>query len=343
MSPSEKQTAARVPGSDAETVVGESGGAAHETMSPEVMWQTLHELRARQIELELQNEKLCRAHVAMEASRERYLDLYDLAPVGYLTMNQRGVVLDANLTAGTLLGLSREELVKQSIYRFIVKDDHIVYHLHRKRLFETGDPLACELRMVRQGGTTFWARMEASIVREESGDSVFRVVISDITDRKQAGARLQLAACVFSHAREGIMITAADGTIAEVNRAFTRITGYSRDEALGRNSRFLASDRQNQAFYAAVWRALIKDGYWSGEVWNRRKDGELYVEMQTISAVPDVQGTCPATRDLVLRYHRDQAGRRGSGRERRIAPTLHRVRSRWSGDVRPRHAVLIHQ
>ena len=291
MNPSEKRTAAPALRSDAETIVGDSGCAAYETMSPEVMWHTLHELRAHQIELEMQNEELRQAQVEMEASKERYFDLYHLAPVGYLTMSKVGVVLDANLTAGTLLGLARGGLVKQSIYRFIVKDDHVVYHLHRKRLVETGDPLACELRMVRQGGTTFWARMEASTVRDESGDSAFRVVISDITERKHAGARLQLAACVFSHAREGIMVTAADGTIVEVNRAFTRITGYSRDEALGRNSRFLASDRQNQAFYAAAWRALIKDGYWSGEVWNRRKDGEVYAEMQTVSAVPDVQGT----------------------------------------------------
>lgn len=107
MNPSEKRTAAPALRSDAETIVGDSGCAAYETMSPEVMWHTLHELRAHQIELEMQNEELRQAQVEMEASKERYFDLYHLAPVGYLTMSKVGVVLDANLTAGTLLGLAR--------------------------------------------------------------------------------------------------------------------------------------------------------------------------------------------------------------------------------------------
>ena len=102
--------------------------------------------------------------------------------------------------------------------------------------------------------------------------------------------KLQLAASVFTHAREGIMITDAKGNIVDVNDTFTRITGFSRDEALGQNPRMLNSGRQPPEYYAAMWRALLETGHWTGEVWNRRKDGEVYAEMQTVSAVRDAAG-----------------------------------------------------
>jgi diguanylate cyclase (GGDEF)-like protein/PAS domain S-box-containing protein len=102
--------------------------------------------------------------------------------------------------------------------------------------------------------------------------------------------KLQLAASVFTHAREGIMITDARGSIVDVNETFTRITGFSREEALGQNPRMLNSGRQPPEYYAAMWRALLETGHWNGEVWNRRKDGEVYAEMQTVSAVRDAAG-----------------------------------------------------
>ena len=287
MSTKDKSPAEQALRSQAEAIVRETGLAGQrEAMSLEAMQKALHELRVHQIELQMQNEELRR----IDAARERYCELYDMAPVGYCTLSEKEVILEANLTAATLLGVVREALLMQPLSRFVFGDDQVIYYFHRKRLIEVAEAQACELRMVKRDGAIFWARMEATIASNESGHPVFRVMLSDISDRKQAEGRLQLAACVFSHAREGIMITTADGTIVDVNRAFTRITGYSRDEALGRNSRFLASDRQDQAFYAAMRHDLIDDGYWSGEVWNRRKDGEVYVEMQTISAVPDVQG-----------------------------------------------------
>jgi len=112
----------------------------------------------------------------------------------------------------------------------------------------------------------------------------------DTSWRKQAEDQLKLAASVFAHAREGIMITDPDGLIIDVNEAFTRITGYSREEALGRNPRFLNSGRQDREFYVELWRSLINDGHWYGEIWNRRKNGDLYAEMQNISTVYDAEG-----------------------------------------------------
>jgi diguanylate cyclase (GGDEF)-like protein/PAS domain S-box-containing protein len=112
----------------------------------------------------------------------------------------------------------------------------------------------------------------------------------DISERKQAEARLQLAASVFSHAREGIIITDAGGSIVDVNKTFSHITGYSCEEAIGRNPSILKSGRQSKEFYAEMWRSLADNGHWYGEMWNCKKNGELYAELVNITAVCDAGG-----------------------------------------------------
>ncbi len=130
-----------------------------QALSLEETRRMLHELRVHQIELEIQNEELRRAQEELEAARERYFGLYNLAPVGYCTLSEKGLIQGINLTAAALLGMARSELVKQPISRFILKEDQDIYYFHRKQLFETGEPQSCELRMVRPDGTSFWARM----------------------------------------------------------------------------------------------------------------------------------------------------------------------------------------
>ncbi len=157
---------------------------------PESIRQLLHELQVHQIELEMQNEELRQAQETLEASRTRYFDLYDLAPVGYVTLNEQGLILEANLTAATLLGVPRSSLVKKPITRFFLSDDEDVYYLHHKRLLDTGEPQAWELRVKRPGGELFWARMEAVAARgSENGTGICRAVMSDITERKRAEAQ----------------------------------------------------------------------------------------------------------------------------------------------------------
>jgi diguanylate cyclase (GGDEF)-like protein/PAS domain S-box-containing protein len=112
-------------------------------------------------------------------------------------------------------------------------------------------------------------------------------VMLDITDRKRMEARLQQAATVFDSSAEGIMITAPDGSIIAVNRAFTEITGYQEGDVIGRNPRLLQSGLQDAHFYREMWRTLERSGRWQGELWNRRKDGQAFLESLTISAVKD--------------------------------------------------------
>jgi len=156
-----------------------------EKMSLAEVRQMVHELRVHEIELEMQNEELRAAQEALDASMERYFNLYDLAPVGYITLSNKGIILEANLTAATLLGKVRRELVRGSMEGFILGEDQDSYYLHSKKLFESGDPQECELRMVKKDGVPFWAHLTSTLANHD-GAPVRRIVIINITQRKQA-------------------------------------------------------------------------------------------------------------------------------------------------------------
>ena len=167
---------------------GESLRKDSAPLTPEESRQTIHELRVHQIELKMQNEELRRVQGELDAARAHYFDLYDLAPVGYCIISLEGLILEANLTAVTLLGAARSTLIKQPITRFILQEDQDIYYLHRKQLFESNAPHACELRMVKKDGKEFWVRLSAtppSSVQDTDGASPSRLVLSDITDRKR--------------------------------------------------------------------------------------------------------------------------------------------------------------
>ena len=164
-----------------------------ESLSCEQAQQLLHELRVHQIELEMQNEELRRVQAELEASRARYFDLYDFAPVGYLTLSEKGLILEANVTAATLLGVGRGALVKQPLTRFILPEDQDIYYRHRKKLFETREPQTCELRMLRAGAASFWVQIDETVAQDPDGDAACRAVVSDITERKLIAEALQEA------------------------------------------------------------------------------------------------------------------------------------------------------
>ena len=159
------------------------------SLSAHDMQQTIHELRSLHIELQTQNEELRRTQAGLDAARARYFDLYDLAPVGYCIISLDGLILEANLTAVTLLGLTRAELVKQPITHFIHKDDQNIYYLNRKQHFDSRETSVCELRMIKKDRTAFLARLttiaskEPSRISGQETDRAFvtRVVVSVVT------------------------------------------------------------------------------------------------------------------------------------------------------------------
>ncbi len=155
-------------------------------MTPEILQITLHELRVHQVELEMQNEELRRTQLELDSSRSQYFDLYDLAPVGYCTISEPGVILQANLMASQLLGVARGTLVNRPIHQFIAKDDQDVFYFHCRKLANSGQPQSCELRVNREDRTQVWVRMSSKTDSAANGELLQRVALSDITEIKKA-------------------------------------------------------------------------------------------------------------------------------------------------------------
>ncbi|MDO8988680.1 MAG: PAS domain S-box protein [Sideroxyarcus sp.] len=147
-----------------------------------------------------------------------------------------------------------------------------------------------EGRVRRKNGEIRWLHIESQPTRLINGDILWDGIQYDVTDRRMAEEALRITASVFDNSQEAIVITDANNAIADVNPAFSVITGYGRDEVLGKNPKFLSSGRQDAAFYTAMWKSLAEEKVWRGEIWNRRKNGEVYAELLSISAICDDTG-----------------------------------------------------
>ncbi|HEY8907351.1 MAG TPA: EAL domain-containing protein, partial [Rhodoferax sp.] len=225
--------------------------------------------------------------------RENFLQqILDTSSVGIFLVDMQGRITLANQRMAEMFRCSVEELQGQEYVALLHPD---VRDSGRQNMFDLlrnqVPQVSVDRAYWRHDHTEFWGHLTGKRFIDVDGtERGLMGAILDIHERKQAEEKLYLAATVFTHAREGIMITSADGSILDVNDAFTRITGYERDDVLGQNPRILKSGRQGEEFYATMWRHLLEDGHCYGEVWNRRKNGEVYAAMQTISAVRDTQG-----------------------------------------------------
>jgi len=184
----------------------------------------LHELQVHQIELEMQNEELRRAQSDIEAGRARYFELYEMAPVGYCTLSEKGLILEANLKASTLLGTVRSKLIQKPLSHHIVKEDQERYHLHCRNLFETRKAQEFELQLVKPDGTTLWVHLTATAARAEDGTPLCRVALSDFTEHKRAEESLRELQRFFQSTLDGLSahITVLNdrGEIIFTNKAY---------------------------------------------------------------------------------------------------------------------------
>jgi len=197
-----------------------------------------------------------------------------------------------NRAGEELLGYDRQTLVGKSDRDFFPPEqaDHFIARdrevLQGAGVVETPEE---PVQTAHQGQRLLRTRKVG--IRGADGQPKYLLGISeDITERKQSEQQLLLTASVFTHAREGITITDPRGVILDVNGAFTRITGYTREEVVGKTPQLLSSGRHAPGFYKEMWRDLLLEGQWYGEIWNRRKNGEVFAEMLNISAVRDAQG-----------------------------------------------------
>ncbi len=253
---------------------GKNGTGAEETA------QTLHELRVHHIELEMQNEVLRTHQAELEAGRARYHDLYDLAPVGFCTLCEQGLILEANLTAATMLGTPRGALVKQPISRFIFKDDQDIYYLHREKLFEADQLQECELQLVKPDDTIIWAHLTAIAAEAEDGTSACRLVLTDITERKGAEEALRDSErkyqTLIHQAPAALFLHTIDGSIMEYNQLTLERYGYSADEILTMNASDIDPDYREREDTGLFWEELTSKGQLRFEARHRKKGGVIF-------------------------------------------------------------------
>lgn len=377
----------------------------------------LHDLQTHQIEVELQNRDLREAQQELELARDRYADLYDFAPVGYLTLDRKGVISDANLTAALLLGVPRAALIDRPLAVFVAKASKSVFFKHLKaadasgkqnttadvticlqggeqrqirlasrdgimedqafcyrvvmlditepkraeqrllesearfrslfdtmhsgvavyqavddgqdfiikdhncggeritglsreevigrsvlevfpgveamglldvlrRVWRSGRPEKHPASQYRDERLSLW--MESEVCKLPSGEIV--MIYEDITGKNQAESQMRLAAKVIENTQEGVVIANAELQIVSVNPAFEKLTGYSARESIGQSPSLLKSGYHDDNFYHLMWQRLHKEGCWQGEIWNRRKGGEIYPEWLNISCIRDNNG-----------------------------------------------------
>jgi PAS domain S-box-containing protein len=147
----------------------------------------IHNLQVHQLELELQNEELRATQLDLQAARDRYADLYNFAPVGYFTLDANGAIVEANLTGATLLNVDRSSLIGTPLTHFVAPEDRDKYAVYRVQLGQSQEPQTVEIRLVRQAGAPFYARLEGAAAYDQAGRfTQSRIAVSDITERVQA-------------------------------------------------------------------------------------------------------------------------------------------------------------
>ncbi len=230
---------------------------------------------------------LKQAQLALAQEAERRRILVNHSSDGIVTIDQSGKVFEANRRFAEMLGYTLEEVQHLSVWDWDVQLSSEELWLKLVTIGVEGDHF--ETRHRRKDGTEFEVDISTSASIIDDQKLIF-CVCRDITTRKQTEEALRVASLVYQNSREAMMVTDADNRIIDVNPTFTWITGYDRHEVVGKTPSILQSGRQSPDFYKEMWTALKNSGHWSGEIWNRRKNGEVYPQWLAINAVYDKQG-----------------------------------------------------
>lgn len=189
-----------------------------------------------------------------------------------------------------MFGLPKQEIIGKTLGEKVLQSEREHFFSIDRQVLKDGIENISEEKLTTAGMKTRTVLTRKNRFLDPQGNKFIIGIIHDISKRKLTEEKLKLAASVFSNTREEISITDHTATIVDANDSFTHITGFSREEVIGQNHRILQSDRHSPEFYADMWKTLLEYGYWSGEVWNRRKNGEVYAAMKTISAIRDEDG-----------------------------------------------------
>lgn len=274
--------------SDAEKVVADISPPKRDAEPGEVL---VHELLVHKIELEMQNEELRKAYVEMEEARDRYVDLYEFAPISYITLSREGLISKINLTGCILLGVDRYQLINHRFSHYVAAQDKDRWHRMFMGMMKhpSAEKQTFDLQMKRPNGTIYHVQLNCLNWEAGEKDNVLRMVMTDISKLKLAETELKIAATVFE-SYEPMLVTDANNVILRINKAFTETTGYTTEEAVGQTPKLLYSGYHDADFYAEMWESINNKGHWIGEIHNQHKDGKVYIEYIHITEVKNNWG-----------------------------------------------------
>jgi PAS domain S-box-containing protein len=217
--------------------VAEDRIAKHSIKTVDDIPRLIHDLEVHQIELEMQNEEMHRTYKDLEDSRNKYSNLYDLAPVGYFTLNKEGLIVGANLTGAAFLGEERNNLLKSKFSHFITPGSQDEFYLHHRQVIERGTRQSCELKLRRKYGTEFHAQLVSVAVAEQKGEyDQFRMTMTDITERKKAEERLQeesnLLRTLIDHIPDKVYVKDRGSRFIACNKSTIASNGVKKEEEL---------------------------------------------------------------------------------------------------------------
>ncbi len=224
---------------------------------------------------------------------ESYATLISQSPLGIAIISTvTGKIYSVNPSFCRILGRSEAELTTTTWQAFTHPEDIAPNEeLNAQILRGERSEYAIEKRYLRPDGTILWARLTVKKLEHyRKEQNVHLALVEDITERVQNENRLRLDAAVISHTRDGVVVTDLTPRIISVNQAYTEITGYTAEEVIGRNPNILRSGKQDVHFYRAMWKEILETGRWQGELYNRRKNGEIYPQLSTIDTIYDAEG-----------------------------------------------------
>lgn len=232
------------------------------------------------------------AELALKASKAALVEAQHLAGVGNWKWDIRTDVRTWSDEVYRIYGREPAPVVFAELPTYFTKESWTRLWAAVDKCRTEGVPYECDVEVVRPDGTHRWIVARGKATRDLGGAIVeVNGTVQDITERKHLEERLRQQAMVFNSAEEGIVITDSKSCVIDANPAFERFTEYTLDEMRGKNLRFLQSGRHDRSFYLTMWNSILQNGSWQGEIWNRRKSGDIYLEWVSITAVPNSMGS----------------------------------------------------